>query len=255
MKMNKEFVNDYSGSKQHTRISARIENKRQRIQNCIYNLIKWNFLIISDKVKAEKNNTQTPLYTITAEGRIIFLIIKAKFSNDDNEKYEAIQNIIYILSSLRDENDSVVLFFITKFFDELLQNNNFIYIVKHFTERILRFDINNGHDFLSHLLGIKYLIKWFVIDKNTSFRILNNLNDEEKKIFLCHSKCEIEYYYQENYLEQDSEFLKKNNLIYSGGIPSAYWETKRIEFIESFSKIVVPGYCNKCNSHKAFIVH
>jgi hypothetical protein len=254
MKKNKEFVDYYSGSKGHTPISARIAYKRQRIQNCINNLIKWNFLIIYDKVKAEKNNTQTPLYTITAEGKIIFLIIKAKLSNDDTDKCDAIQNIIYVLLSLKEQNDSVVLFFIIKFFAELLQNDNVYYIIKHFTERILRFDINNGHDFLSHLLGIKYLINWFVVDKNTSFKILNNLNDEEKKIFLYHLKSEIEYYYQENYLVQDSDFLKKNNLIYSGGIPSVYWESKRIEYIESFSNVVVPAYCNKCNSHKAFVI-
>ncbi len=30
--------------------------------------------------KQEKNNTQTPLYAITAEGEIIFMIIEAKFS-------------------------------------------------------------------------------------------------------------------------------------------------------------------------------
>ena len=208
MRYNKEFLNYYSGHKAHTPINARIANKRQRIQNCIDNLIKWNFLFISDWVQAEKNNTQTPLYAITAEGEIIFMIIKAKFSNDE-EKNIAIKKIIDILISIRDQNDSVVLLFITKFLYELLQNKKTYYIIKHFTDRILKFELNNGHDFLSHLLGIKYLIIWFVTDKNTSFKILDSLNNSQKKIFLFHLKSEIEYFYQENYLEQDVEFLKK----------------------------------------------
>ena len=33
-----------------------------------------------------------------------------------------------------------------------------------------------------------------------------------------------------------------------------YWENKRIEHINSFSKVVVPSYCDKCNSHRAFII-
>ena len=54
MKKNIEFINDYSGSKGHTSISARIANKRQRIQNCIDNLRKWDFLLISKMVLLKK---------------------------------------------------------------------------------------------------------------------------------------------------------------------------------------------------------
>ena len=84
MKKNKEFINYYSDSKGHTPISARIANKRQRIQNCIDNLIKWDFLMISKMVTAKKNNnTETPLYIITPIGKLIFLIVQTKFSNKD----------------------------------------------------------------------------------------------------------------------------------------------------------------------------
>ena len=46
----------------------------------------------------------------------------------------------------------------------------------------------------------------------------------------------------------------EGELIYSGGIPSLYWEKKRIEHINTFSKVVVPSYCDKCNSQRAFII-
>jgi hypothetical protein len=276
MTKNKEFFNYYSGSKSHIRRSARIENKRQRIQKCIDNLVEWNFLLISEMVQAKKNDTKTPLYVLTAEGEIMFRLIEAKFSINEKEKKHAIHRIIDILISIREQNDSIILLFITEFLNELLQTNKIHHIIKHFTDRILRFEINSASDFLSHLLGIKYLINWFVVDEKTSFKIFRNLKEEQKRIFLAHLKNEIEYYYQENYLnyiardydlssKKSKPYLKrlsiplvthtnKGDLIYSGGIPSLYWEKKRIEHIDSFSKVVVPSYCDKCTSQRAFII-
>ena len=37
-------------------------------------------------------------------------------------------------------------------------------------------------------------------------------------------------------------------------IPSAYWENTRIKYINSFSEVVVPSYCDVCSSHKAFVL-
>jgi hypothetical protein len=276
MTNNTEFFNYYSGSKSHIRRSARIANKRQRIQKCIDNLKEWNFLVISKYIQAEKNDTTIPLYVLTAEGEIMVRLIEAKFLINEKEKKHAIHRIIDILISIREQNDSIILLFITEFLNELLQTNKMHHIIKHFTDRILRFEINSASDFLSHLLGIKYLINWFVVDEKTSFKIFRNLKEEQKRIILAHLKNEIEYNYQENYLnyiardydlssKKSKPYLKrisiplvthtnKGDLIYSGGIPSLYWEKKRIEHINSFSKVVVPSYCDKCNSQKAFII-
>jgi hypothetical protein len=276
MTQNIEFYNYYSGLDSHTPFSARIANKRQRIQKCIDNLKEWNFLLVAEMIQAEKNDTKTPLYVLTAEGEIMFRLIQAKFSTHEKEKNHAIHRILDILTSIREQNDSIILLFITEFFNELLETNKIHYIIKHFTDRILRFEINSASDFLSHLLGIKYLINWFVVDEKTSFKILWNLKEEQRRIFLYHLKNEIEYYYQEkylNYLRRDYDLYSNNSklsikrltiprlthtykgdLIYSGGIPSLYWETKRIEHINTFSKVVVPSYCDKCNSQSAFII-
>ena len=89
-----------------------------------------------------------------------------------------------------------------------------------------------------------------------SFKILENLTEDKRRIILVNLKTEIEYYYQQNYLIKDAYFLKNNygDLINSGTIPRAYWENTRIKYINSFSKVVVPSYCNVCNSHRAFVV-
>ena len=127
-------------------------------------------------------------------------------------------------------------------------------------------ELNNGNDFLSHLLGIKYIIYWFSVDEKISFKILEHLPEDKRKIILVNVKTEIEYYYQQNYLIKEDYVLKINcqpftnsifnygDLINSGAIPRAYWENTRIKYINSFSKIVVPSYCDVCNSHRAFVI-
>lgn len=247
----------------HTTISARLANKRQRIQNCIDNLIKWDFLLIDKMIRAEKNDTKTPLYIITPLGKLLFLIVKAKFSNNE-EKNNAIKEIIDIITSIKEQNDSAIILFITELLNQLWKNNKKSYIIRHL-ERLLMLELNNGHDFLSHLLGIKYFIYWFIVDEKISFKILKNLTEDIRKIILVNLKNEIEYYYQQNYLSKDYFFKKeftpfRNNnfnygdLINSRVIPTAYWEKTRIKYIDSFSKVVIPSYCNVCNSPRAFVV-
>jgi hypothetical protein len=263
MKNNREFINDYSsGSDSNKPISARIANKRQRIQNCIDNLIKWDFLLISKMVTAEKNNLETRLYLITPLGKIVYLIIKAKFSN--KEKKDSIKEIIDIVNSLKEHNDSAIVLFITELLNQLWENDELNSIILHF-ERLSRLELNKGNDFLSSLLGIKYFIYWFIITPDISFKILENLPEDKRKIILFNLKTEIEYYYQQNYLLKASYVIKTssqpfiiNNFNYvdlsnSGVIPSADWENTRIKYINSFSKVVVPSYCDICNSHRAFV--
>jgi hypothetical protein len=241
MKKNNEFKNDYSDSKAHTRISTRIANKRQRIQNCIDNLIKWDFLMVSKKVTAKKNNnTETPLYIITSIGKLIFLIVQTKCSTKDEEQNNAIKQVIDIVTSIKEQNDSAIILFITELLNQLWKNNKKSSIIQHF-DRLLMLELNNGNDFLSSLLGIKYFIYWFIVDEEISFKILENLTEDKRKIILVNLKTEIEYYYQQNYLIKDVDFLKNfpipllihnfnyGDLINSGAIPSAYWENTRIK--------------------------
>ena len=255
MKKNIEFINDYSDSKASTTMSSRIANKRQRIQNCIDNLQKWDFLMVSKMVTAEKNNTETPFYVLTPLGKLVFLIIQAKFSNKDEEQNNAIKQIINIVTSIKEQNDSAIILFITELLNQLWQKNKKSSIIQHL-ERLLMLELNNGNDFLSSLLGIKYFIYWFIMHEEISFKILENLTEDKRRIILVNLKTEIEYYYQQNYLIKDAYFLKNNygDLINSGTIPRAYWENTRIKYINSFSKVVVPSFCNVCNSHRAFVV-
>jgi hypothetical protein len=149
--------------------------------------------------------------------------------------------------------------------NQLWKNNKKSLIIQHF-DTLLMLELNNGNDFLSSLLGIKHFIYWFIVYEEISFKILENLTENKRKIILLNLKTEIEYYYQQNYLINDADFLKNfplpvgihnfnyGDLINSGVVPSAYWENTRLKYINSFSKVVVPSYCDVCNSHRALVV-
>ena len=137
--------------------------------------------------------------------------------------------------------------------NQLWKNDKVNLIILHL-ERLSKLELNKGNDFLSSLLGIKYFIYWFIINEELSFKILEGLPNAKRKIILFNLKTEIEYYYQQNYLLKDYYFLNIRKVIDSGVIPSAYWENTRIRYINSFSKVVVPSYCDICNSHRAFVV-
>ena len=67
-------------------------------------------------------------------------------------------------------------------------------------------------------------------------------------------------------LIKDAYFLKTSSLpliihnfnygdlINSGVIPSAYWENTRIKYIRLIFKNSCSKFCDKCNSHRAFVV-
>ena len=181
------------------------------------------------------------------------------------EQNDSIKEIIDIVTSIKEQNDSAIILFITELLNQLWKNNKKSSIIQHF-DRLLMLELNNGNDFLSSLLGIKYFIYWFIVDEEISFKILENLTEDKRKIILVNLKTEIEYYYQQNYLIKDDDFLKNfpipllihnfnyGDLINSGAIPSAYWENTRIKYIDSFSKVVVPSFCDICNSHRSFVV-
>ena len=92
-------------------------------------------------VPAEKNDTETRLYVLTPLGKLILLIVKANFSN--KEKHNAIKEIIDIVNSIKEQNDSAIVLFITKLLNQLWENNKKSSIIHHL-ERLLMLELNNG---------------------------------------------------------------------------------------------------------------
>ena len=141
--------------------SARIANIRQRVQRHINDLMKIGFLRLKSKVKAERNETLTPLYDATAEGYLISSLINSESTRSTD--------IIDLISSISKTNDSVQLNFVVKFFKECQIAGSFKRVVSHFTDYVLpNLNTRYAKDLLLTFIGNRHIVNWLLLD-NKSF--------------------------------------------------------------------------------------
>ena len=71
LKHHKPFINEFAGSP--ITQSNRLQSKRTYIEKRIRDLIKLDILDRDGYTKAEKNDTKTPIYKFTLEGKVLSL--------------------------------------------------------------------------------------------------------------------------------------------------------------------------------------
>jgi hypothetical protein len=281
LKTNEEFYNYYTGSKAHVPISARIANKRRRIQNCIDNLQRLGLIYEKSFVKAEKYISQDiPLYDFTIEGYFLAWLIEStnnrymnKSSNENAKISSAIEHLIDIIGSFVKIRNSYILIFITKFLQKCKQKGTFPYITHYFMHAVLPWSkVNNGRELLRLFLGLSHSLNWILADVDAFYKALSELDEETKKIILFQFKMEIEEYYNMNYLTDGWKMTKLSQDImqkkmpeimshdkinnYSNAIiiPGKKWEIMRSNNIGDCYKVTIPGFCNGCNSDQPFLL-
>jgi hypothetical protein len=267
LKNNQEFLSFYQDSDAKIPKSARIANRRQRIQKNLDDLSKIGLLRIKSKVRAERNYGMIPLYDATLEGYLLACLLFT-----DSLTYN---NIIRLIASICKTNDSSLLRFIIQFFKQCKKTKSFGRIVSHFIEFVLpSIDTRDAKDILLSFLGHKHIVNWILLDESSFLRAIENLGKLDKKIIFFQIKMEIENYYLEKYRTTTWLISKINagGYITSGlpsiesvssnleefsktvGLPNKQWLKTRLEYSNDFNRIVVPGYCPACKSEKATII-
>jgi hypothetical protein len=107
LKNNREFLAFYQDSDAKIPKSARIANRRQRIQKNLDDMSNIGLLRIKSKVRAERNYGMIPLYDATHEGYLLACLLFT-----DSRTYN---NIIRLITSIYKTNDSSLLRFIIQF--------------------------------------------------------------------------------------------------------------------------------------------
>jgi hypothetical protein len=265
---NIEFRSYYTDSKAHVPKSARLANKRQRIQGCIDNLVQWDLLRVIGKVKAEKNELDTQLFESTLEGNLLSYLFEVNSTTDGNSDV-AIKSILDLVESLAKKIDSSILNFVFEFFKRCNDKKYFGSIISHFMRIVLpRSRTNNGKELMVLFFGLKNIINWVLADEEAFWGVLNNLSGRNRKIVFFHLKMEIENYYSQNFFTKEWIVHRANNfdvafhtVIDRGdnfsravGIPTDYWEETRIERGDDYEDAIVPSICEKCKRDTAFAV-
>ena len=159
---NIEFRSYYTGSKAHVPKSARLANKRQRIQGCIDNLVQWDLIRVIGKVKAEKNEFDTQLFESTLEGNLLSYLFEVNSTTDGNSDV-AIKSLLDLVESLAKKIDSSILNFVFEFFKRC---KYFGSIISHFMRIVLpRSRTSNGKELMVLFFGLKNIINWVLADE------------------------------------------------------------------------------------------
>jgi hypothetical protein len=264
---NLEFRTYYQDSNAKIPKSARIANKRQRIQRHLDDLLKIGLLRIKSEVTAEKNNAMTPLYVATTEG---FLLSCLLFSDSlTNGK------IIDLLELVSKTSDASHLLFVMEFFRNCEKAGRFGRIVSHFIKFVLPTACyQDAKDMFLAFLGHNRIVNWILLDEGSFYQAMKSLPVDDRRLVYFKMKTEIENYYSQNYLRASWLMSKVNangiikrelsqvesvsanleEFSKTVGLPSKQWQKARLNHANNFSKVVVPGFCIKCKSDSATIV-
>ena len=286
---NQEILADYADSKSHVRKSARVSNRRDRIQRHIDKL-KASDLIVQKAVgRAEKNDEKIPLYCLTMEGHLLALLIECKDISDTGMKIGDSSLFHSILESINSSNktkESFSLIFINNFFKNRAKIGIFSDVIRFFVDVVLSDSaIDMGRDLLGLFLGLDRLLYWLASQPQIFIKTLQDLDLDTKKIILFQLKMEIEEYHRTNYLTNDwgqisfsfiangddkyygitknirlkngqeiTQIDHSGDCSYMTIIPGSKWQMMRFNNISDYSKVCIPGFCTNCRSEQSFTV-
>jgi hypothetical protein len=236
MKNNLEFVTYYTGDKGKTRMANRISARQRRITRAIYDLIDLNLIIITDRVRAQKNDLDTSLYSFTSAAPLLAWLIMTESTEDKNKREEAIKNIFDIISSHLNSKSDFRSEFLSGFLNRCHERGIFSEVVDTFRMGVLN-DIvmYNEHALIDRFVGVMNTIYQAARHPEDFFAILDQLDEVARKALLLEFKIEIEAFYQTRH-------------------PSKVWEIMRLKNIGDNSKVIVLGFCSWCNGEMPFSV-
>ncbi len=198
-----------------------------------------------------------------------------KEGNNNNQKPPpmAVQRVLDTVELCSNLNDSCILLFIVNFFRKCNENERFSFIIDHFMRAILPSShISHGKDLIALFLGLSHSLNWILPAPKLFYEVLNELGEETKKIVLFQFKMEIEEYHNKNYFPDEALIIRqindklsppqilddmdrKSNENTIVSIPGKEWQTMRFDNIGDYSNVVLPGFCDKCESQRSFVTN
>lgn len=185
---NYEFHNYYTGFKSHVPKSARIANRRERIQRHIDSLEVSDLIVQKAITKAEKNYENIPLYSLTIEGRLLALLIECKKISTNGKRSigdcRTFQKVLEIINSYTKTKESFSLVFIINFFKNCIEIGVFGNIIRFFIDMVLmNSTIDKGRSLLGLFLGLDHLLYWLAAQPQMFLKTLQDLDQDTKKIY------------------------------------------------------------------------
>ena len=286
-----EFVNYYVDSNANISFSARLANRRDRIQEQVDHLVNMELLSLKKYVPSRKNPRENiPVYSMTMEGKFLNCIIAARDVNKtfdlswlikyeydeetgeltvksrdtsiDKGRLDIIKEIFEIINQFIHVKKSYILSFLSIFFKKCFDNNLFADIIDRFYYICLRhIKINKGQELIRLFTKVNHPLQWLFAYPNLFIESLNEMDNETRKMILFKFKMEIEEYYDLYYLasyprrQTYSELHSSDSYYeYNMAITGNEWQSLRFTNINNHLVVSIPGLCLTCKSEQPFVM-
>ena len=249
----KPYVEEYSDSKSHTPMSARLHSKRTYIKDRIQDLVKANLIEIVGTRKCSKNSLDTHIFRFTVKGSFIAWLTEAQTQTERPARSKAINMaFILIITNLFLGNHSFSNF-ITAFFDKCSEDEKLLSrLIKQYeplTSLIMDIDLRKTRQLFlaAGCLDLK-IGKIFQ-------QVFRSLDKETQKLLLFQFKMDVEYN-DSHCLHYNPYFmmiaLNKELVEHRKSDPVHEWELMRYENIQDYSRVTLLGFCNSCREAYPF---
>jgi hypothetical protein len=205
IKKNNEFNNYYSGSNANVSITNRIAARRQIIDSRINDLMELQLIVKKGEVKAKKNETLTPIYSFTTEGRILAYLMlyranQSKKSTDKQWIMDKINELIQLyFSDIISYEDEVAL----RFFARLLKEQAYYKVLLELVCNELYEESKADFKIYSVSAAFEYAINAFRRVKKYEIisqvfilfylETLDEMDEKSRNIIIYLTKLEIQY--------------------------------------------------------------
>jgi hypothetical protein len=236
------FKDEFAGS--HIPRSYRLHAKRNYIKSRLEDLIRVGLIEKRGTAKAEKNQSDTPIYKFTPGGIIVgAILIASKTSQGGSSRNSATARAVLLISAyLKHVNKVSTFLFLSNFFakceqEQRYEDYSFIHML-----RVLFSYLYHSREFNLHQARIAVMcIPTLYEDlEDIFFQTLNELDEQTRKLLLLQFKMDVEADYSYNH-QIDAEIVRE-------------WELMRFENIKNYSNVTLSGYCKECKMSYPFVM-
>lgn len=222
------FVQKYY--KSHTRKSYQLIQNRSYMKGRVTELIELGFIDNKGKVKAQKNDEDTKLYSFTKQGSIFAWLVEAKFSTGDIRTIALEMFFTELSDYTATVSDSTFAGCLIEYFNQCIQRGLCARLDDYYLEPFFRlFPITKDY---FRIFRLFFMFGFYTHEESARIllEIIGHLDDEKRELILLQLKLDIESNY---YNEMDA---------------SLDWELKRYDNINNERIVTIQGYCLECRS-------
>ena len=235
------FKDEFAGS--HVRRSYRLHSKRNYIKSRLEDLVGLGLIEQHGTAKAERNQSDIPIYKFTIGGIIVgAILVASKTYQQGSTQNGATARATFLIAEYLKHNKVSTFLFLSNFFakcehERRYGDYSFIHMLRVFFSYLYHtgeFNLRQAR------LAVMCIPTLYEDLEEIFFQTLNDLDEQTRTLLLLQFKMDVEGDYSYKH-QMDTEIVRE-------------WELVRFENIQNYSKVTLSGYCKECKLSYPFVM-